>query len=236
MPKKSSTAFTYYTFRYDYDDEVIVEKIKSYIVSNYPKYALFLEVSQEVNKKHIQGKIGVALSAIQLRKQLKKQFPDVFEKTNYSISDINDADKYDSYICKDGKPLCNNIFTQEYIDEQVKIHSQKVIAFKTKEQKKKVLNFTQQVMEDFMKEYPSDVNQIRYHYYDVKPSDYVINKYKESTEKLLAYILKRLGKVVKVFDDNILQRMYNGIKNSIVSSDEQSSGKLIDQYKNRIIL
>lgn len=236
MPKKSSTPFTYYTFRYDYDNDQIIEKIKTYIVTNYPKYALFLEVSQEVNKKHIQGKIGVALSAIQLRKQLKKQFPDVFFKTNYSISDINEPEKYDSYICKDGKPLCNNIFTQEYIDEQVKIHSEKVIAFKSKEQKKKVLNFTQQVLEDFMKEFPLDVNQIRYHYYDVKPSDYIIQRYKESTENLLAYILKRLGRVVKVFDDNILQRMYTGIKNSIITSDDNSSCKLIEQYKNRIVL
>lgn len=235
MPKKSSTPFTYYTFRYDYDNDQIIEKIKTYIVTNYPKYAIFIEVSQEVQKKHIQGKIGVALSEEQLRKQFKKQFPDVFVKSNYSISSVKEPEKWDSYICKDGKPLCNNIFTQEYIDEQVKIHSEKVIAFKSKEQKK-VLNFTQQVLEDFMKEFPLDVNQIRYHYYDVKPSDYIIQRYKESTENLLGYILKRLGKVVKVFDDNILQRMYTGIKNSIITSDDNSSCKLIEQYKNRIVL
>lgn len=236
MPKKSSTAFTYYTFRYDYDDMDIVEKIKSYVIRSYPKYALFLEVSSEVEKKHIQGKIGACLSIARMREQFKKEFPKVFEKTNYSISEIKESEKYDSYICKDGNVLCNNVFDKEYIDAQVKLHSVKVMAFEKKKQKQKALNFTQQVMEDFCKEYPSETNQIRYHYYDCKPSDYVIKAYNEATQKLLAYILKRLGKVVKVFDDNILQRMYNGIKNSIVCSDDNSSGSLVEHYKNRIIL
>ena len=235
MPKKTTTPFTYYTFRYDYTDDNVVQKIKQYIINEIPKYALFLEVSQEVGKNHIQGKLGQCISEEQLRKHFKAVFPGVFTKSNYSIKAIKDPESYDSYICKDGKPLCNNVFTPEYIQEQVDKHKVLHTAFVSAKQKKETtLTFTQKVFKDFCAECPLDVTQIQSIYYN--PTDYEKKCYDDSCQKLLSFLLKRLGKAVKVFDDNILQRMYNGIKNSIMMIDDDYASLVVQSYKNRIIL
>jgi len=235
MPKQSITPFTYYTFRYDYTDDTMVEKIKKYFMRDFPKYALFLEVSQDVNKNHIQGKIGKALSLVQVRKNLLAEFPNVFSKSNYSISDIKKPDEYDSYICKDGNVLCNNVFDDEYILSQKEKHIVLHNAFENKKQKKNAtVSFTQKIFQDFCKEYPFDVRDIQCRFY--QPTDYEKNVYDKACESLLKFILKRLGDVVKVFDDNVLQRMYNGVKNAILALDDKCSHTLLEHYKNRIQL
>lgn len=232
MPKVSQTPFTYYTFRYDYQDDNEVEKIRKYIIREIPKYAIFIEISSEVEKKHIQGKLGKALSLVQLRKHFKEEFPNMFVKSNYSIGDIKDPEKYDSYICKDGNPLCNNVFEPEYIEEQVLLHKSKVVAFEKKKEKQVTGTFTQKVFHDFCIEFPHDVVSIQHLAY--KPSDYEKKQYDNSCKVLLKFILKRLGRAVKVFDDNILQRMYTGIKNSVIQLDDASGEKQFDLYENRI--
>lgn len=238
MPKTSSTPFAYYTFRFDYTDDSMCDKIKNYIIRDYPKYALFLEVSTEVQKKHIQGKIGKALSLVQIRKHLLKEFPNTFNKSNYSLGEIKKPDEYDSYICKDGKVLCNNVFETDYINAQVDKHKKLVIAFENKKQKKEsALTFTQKVFNDFVIENPLDVRDIQIGYQTVwKPTESERKRYDNACENLLKYILKRLGKVVKVFDDNILQRMYTGIKNSVLMLDENCLEPVVKSYKNRINL
>lgn len=234
MPKSSVTPFQYYTFRYDYTSQEEVEKIKDYIMKQIPKYAIFDEVSDVVGKSHIQGKIGKALSGVQLRKHFKAEFPGYFVKSNYSIKEIQDEEKYDSYICKGGVIVCNNVFTDEYIAAQVEKHKQCVTELKQKKEKIINIPFTQQVAKDFKRLYPHDVKDIQWTPY--KPSDSDKKRYEDACEKLLGYILKRLGDVAKVFDDNILQRMYNGIKNVFIQEDEECSAFYIKQYKNRINL
>lgn len=236
MPKVSQTPFTYYTFRYDYQDDNDIEKIKSYILANIPKYAIFKEISSDVGKKHIQGKLGKALSLVQLRKQLKEAFP-MFIKSNYSIADVKDVDKYDSYICKDGDVLCNNIFTEEYIKEQVEIHKQNVAVFDKKQKDRaETVTFTKSVANDFCKLFSSDVVVIQQGLREYKPSDYEKASYRKSCNVLLNYLLKRLGKIAKVFDDNVLQRMYSGIKNDVVTRDEVSCADNWKSYEFRIKL
>lgn len=234
MPKTTTTPFTYYTFRYDYTDDNDVERIKKYVIRDIPKYALFLEISADVKKKHIQGKLGKCISEEQLRKHFKKEFPNLFVKSNYSIKSIKDIEKYDSYICKDGNVLCNNVFTDEYIQEQVEIHKDNVIAFESKKQKNTTETFTQKVFKDFCKEFPFDVKDIQTRFQ--MNSDYHKEVYDKACKNLLRYLLKRLGDVVKVFDDTVLQRMYNGLKNSIINLDVECSQKNLEFYLDKIQL
>jgi hypothetical protein len=238
MPKKSNTPFTYYTFRYDYTDDNQLEKIKNYIIRDYPKYAIFKEVSTEVGKNHIQGKIGRALSLIQIRKHLLNEFPDVFTRSNYSLSEIKNPDEYDSYICKDGKPLCNNIFTEEYIKAQVEKHKTLVVAFEKKKQKKEsATTFTLKVAQDFVIENPLDVRDIQSGYATRwKPTESELKRYDDACGNLLKFILKRLGKVAKCFDSNILQRMYTGIKNHVILLDDYCIESNFEKHKKFIQL
>lgn len=237
MPKKSSTPFTFYTFRFDCDDVVIIDKIKNFVIRDMPKYALFTEVSSDVGKQHIQGKIGKALSEEQLRKHFKKEFPNLFVKSNYSITTIKDPEDYDSYICKDGVVLCNNVFTDEYIQEQVALRKKNVAAFTAKKEKtKSAVSFTELVSRDFIKEFPDHVLAIQMSYYEYKPSEYEKKSTETSCKFLLNYILKRLGKVAKVFDDNVLQRMYNGVKNAIIQLDDNAAAGFSKIFESRILL
>lgn len=234
MPKKASTPFTYYTFRYDYTDDNQVEKIKNYIEKEIPKYAIFNEISDVVGKKHLQGKIGKEISEIQLRKHFKAEFPDWFIKSNYSIVRINDEEKYDSYICKGGKVVINNIFTDDYIKEQVEKHKEIVTKGDNKKEKLKTLNFYQQVAVDFVKQYPKECEYIQWIPY--KPDDNNKKLQQDALVTLLDYLLKRLGSLAKEFDDNMLQRKYNGIKNYIIQLDVEASRAQTNKYKNRIEL
>jgi len=235
MPKHSVTPFTYYTFRYDYTDDVIVEKLKNYFIREFPKYAIFKEVSDVVGKKHLQGKIGKALSNIQVRKNLLSEFPNVFNRTNYSCVPIEKPDEYDSYICKDGDVLINNVFSQEFIDEAVALRKKNVSEF-TKQQTKRSANlpFTLKVVLDFMVEYPIETQIIQSPEYKMTDSQQKI--YDKACEGLLFYLLKRLGKIAKQFDDNILQRMYNSIKNHILMCDDKASQVQKNFYLGRIQL
>lgn len=234
MPKSTTTPFTYYSFRYDYTDDDIVQKIKNYVLREIPKYALFLEVSQDVKKKHIQGKLGKNISEEQLRKHFKKEFPNTFEKSNYSISVIKDPEAYDSYICKEGNVLCNNVFTDDYIDSQKVKHDDLHAKFLVKKEKIQTQTFTQKVFNDFCKECPQDVKDIQERFH--MESDYHKDIYDKACKNLLLFLLKRLGNVVKVFDDVVLQRMYNGLKNSIIYLDAECSQKWLDSYVDRIQL
>lgn len=235
MPKHSITPFTYYTFRYDYTDDTIVEKIKNYFVREFPKYAIFREISDVVGKKHLQGKIGKALSNIQVRKNLLSEFPNVFNRTNYSCVPIDKPDEYDSYICKDGDALINNVFSQEFIDEAVALRKTKVSEFTKKQTARSaVLPFTHKVVLDFMVEYPIETQIIQRPEY--KMTEYEQKQYDKACEGLLMFLLKRLGKIAKVFDDNILQRMYTGIKNHILMCDDKASQVQLNFYKGRIQL
>jgi len=235
MPKHSITPFTYYTFRYDYTDDSIVEKIKNYFVREFPKYAIFREISDVVGKKHLQGKIGKAMSNVQVRKNLLLEFPNVFNRTNYSCVPIDKPDEYDSYICKDGDALINNVFSQEFIDEAVALRKTKVSEFTKKQTARSaVLPFTHKVVLDFMAEYPIETQIIQRPEY--KMTDYEQKVYDKACEGLLMFLLKRLGKIAKVFDDNILQRMYTGIKNHILMCDDKASQVQLGFYKGRIQL
>lgn len=235
MPKTTTTPFTYYAFRFDYTSVEEMEKVKAYIIREIPKYAVFDEVSTEVGKNHIQGKLGKCISEVQLRKHLKSQFPQMI-KSNYSLSVIVEPEKYDSYICKDGKVLCNNVFTDEYIQEQVKLREQNQCEFKKKQDKVKEPPFTQSVFKEFIKKYPGETETIQLFSYKFNPTDYEIKQVRTAQETLLGYILQRLGIIVKVFDDNILQRMYNGIKNSILLLDPNSQAQQKVYYSSRINL
>lgn len=233
MPKTSSTPFTYYSFRYDYPDDITRDKILSFIKRECMKYAIFDEVSTEVGKKHIQGKIGKAISDVQLRKHFKEAFPKMLVKSNYSLGIIKDAEKYDSYICKDGKALINNIFTSEYIDQQVEKHNQIINEIKVKDIKKSK-TFTEDVAIEFTEKYPNLCSLIISEYGEYKPDK---SKTEDAKKMLLGFLLKRLGKIAKVFDNNVLQRMYNGLKNYIImnASDEYPSG-YIQSFEHKIEL
>ena len=220
----------YYTFRLDinFDDNKLTQ-LQDYIKSNFPKYALFNEIGDETKKPHIQGKIGSTSCLQTLRNKFKKTFPTLFVGTLYSITYIKDKDKYDSYICKQDNIWINNIFSQDDINNFNKNYEYK--------EKVKATTFTQKVFKDFVIEYEHDYNILKQlSYYNYKLSEQEKEMLINSKKQLLEYILKRLGSLTQVFDSHILQKMYNGILNSILQDDKQSQKRQMEYWANVIQL
>jgi hypothetical protein len=94
--------------------------------------------------------------------------------------------------------------------------------------------FLQKVVDEFIKEYPDETIYIQREFY--KPNDYEKKLYTDACEELLNFLLLKLASNAKMFDDNILQRMYNGIKNSIILLEPNNVGYFGKKYKNVIQL
>lgn len=234
MGRKSQTSFTYYTFRFDVDwqvESILLNQLKSYIISEFPKYAIFREISDKTKKPHLQGKIGKALSIEQIRKNLRKQFPNVFTESNYSIADIK-TEGYDSYICKSQNVFCNNIFTDEEIKNFNDVFEEVKQELNSKKKRSKAKSFLQNVVDQFIEQNLDDVNTIiHYTIYSYKLTEIELEQMNNSKKRLFKFLMKNLGKSAKIFDTNILQRMYNGILNSLIQSNDNAS----EVFSNKIL-
>lgn len=233
----------YITFRYDipleseenpynYFDIILKElthtnvlRIIQYIQKHFMKYAIAYEISEITKKPHLQGKIYITKDIETVRKNMKKDLG-FFNKSNYSLAPIKDEEKYDSYICKDGKLLINNCFTEDEIITAILKHKEVIV----KNEEVSKLTFTQRIARDYKIE--NECGIIKQFSYS-NACDLELNK---AHEHLLKYILKRLGKVVKCFDERELQKIYNGVKNSIIYENEDTLERQVQFYSKRIEL
>lgn len=224
MPKATITPFTFYSFRYDLDGVHNV-KILDYIKREFPKYAIFKEEGEITGKFHYQGKIGKNISLVQLKKNILKEFnlngkEKVLDRSNYSIAVIMDIDKYDSYICKDGEPVLNNVFSEDFILEQVDKHKTILATKKEKKEefmKKKKINWTQEIVSDYKKEHPEEVKRLMLNAYKNNDMNALLTK-----KHLLRYTLKRMGSLTKTIDKHIIERIFNGLILSLIHTNSQS--------------
>jgi len=245
MGRKSTTPFTYYTFRFDIDwqdenNNSFLSKLKNYIMATFSKYAIFSEISDKTKKPHLQGKIGQALGLERIRELLKKQFPGVFHDTNYSMSLVDHPEKYDSYICKSNNIFCNNVFTlseiQQYNDTYSEVKEELKSKYETGKKQSKSKTFLENVVREFSELHPSDVERIHHYTIYIPSMDIEIEQFRDSKQILFRFLLKRLGKLAKVFDVNILQRMYNGILNSVIHLSEHAGDYHADRLMDSIQL
>ena len=187
----------YYTFRYDYTDKTFLDILLPYIKRECSKYVIFDEIASETGKFHIQGKIMPCKSCIRFREDMRKQYKGFFERSNYSIAPIQKPDEYDLYICKDKKPLINNVWTDAEINDKSKAYWEcnKTIQIK-KEKKDKALTWSQQLTEAIRKKYPG--KQFKYYAEDIK----IIG---EETLKALGVSSKKLG--TKIYQEIVLGQL-----------------------------
>ena len=221
MPKASTTPYTEYTFRYDYKDEIDKELTLKWITEFFEGYTIFDEIATKTKKPHLQGKVGKSMSLVQIKKLRLK----TFEGSNYSIAKIDDKEKYNSYIAKDGNMLINNddTFSAEFIEKSKGVHNEIIEKVGKKTSTKP---FCLVVAEEFERDYKVETDMIRkFTFTDIQElADHNAHKI------LLGFIIKRLGKVAKVFDTNTLQKMYNGIKNYIIQGDAEAELRQLKHF------
>jgi hypothetical protein len=223
----------YYTFRIDCDyqtEDIFLEQLELLIKANIPKYCIFKEISSKTKKPHLQGIIGTKLkSNVSVAKIFKNVYPDRFKGTKYSLSPVKDIEHYQSYISKDGNIFMNNYLTQETIDNyNANYKDVKITKPVTK-------TFTQKVCAKFIEYNEPECNTLRHYYYnDYKLTDIEKARQKRAKYKLVQFILNELGDVVKVFDKNILQRIYFGIHNKIILDDNKCQEKYVEHWASQL--
>ena len=222
------------TFRFDYSSVEEKTTVLKYIEKTFTTYAIADEIAEKTKKLHLQGKVYIRKSIETERRDIKKQC-NFLERTNYSMAPIRKAiEEYDSYICKSGNMVLNNIFTIDYILEQVKKHNECVTNYQEKVKKETKLkpSFTKQISIDFKKEFPQQAEFInKFSYQKGKDMDMT-----ESHKELLCFILTRLGSIAKVFDKCILQRMYNGVKFALINDNKETLDNATEFFVNEIEL
>jgi len=68
------------------------------------------------------------------------------------------------------------------------------------------------------------------------PTDEMKEHLNNAKYHLFAYMMRRLGKSVKVLDESVIKRLFNGLYNSFVQEDAQAAEKFNKQLFKSIIL
>jgi len=179
-------------------------------------------IAKEIGERpHIHSIISPLKTKSTFMQQFHAEFPNNKGNGAFSCETVKELESLKLYICKgenkDSMPdvLYSTIDTKMYHEQYWTNNAE--LKKDNKNKKEKTLTWIQQVKVDFAIEHPSEVARLsdpiecRW-----KPDDTEIKNYKISQHLLLGFILKRLGKSVKVIDDNVISRLYKGIQNSYI--------------------
>ena len=208
----------YLTFRFDYEThESKLQAILDFIKANCSSYAIFDEVAEKTKKKHIQGKIIPVKSMETFRRQLQQSFVNVFIKSNYSIAKV-EKEYYDTYICKDGNIVINNIWTEQEIKDLQAKHIPKQEFIQQCKEKKKLQSWSQKVAEEMEKEIPDVIQKyielLQFETLDNSDfSCYEFTQFKNAKESMLEFMLDKMGTAVKTLSSSIINGLFYGITN-----------------------
>jgi len=206
-------------------DNVDFDKLVTFIKSN---STVVLIVKEFGDRPHIHSMISPIKTTSTFRQQFLKSFPMCKGNKCYSLEEVKDEEHLKLYLCKgENKQTTPEVIYSTIDTEKYHItyweNNDKLKTDSGNKIKDKSLTWIQQVKVDFVKEHPTEVTRLsdpiecRW-----KPDDTEIKQYKTSQHILLGFILKRLGKSVKVIDDNVVSRLYKGILNSFIQDGEHA--------------
>lgn len=230
MPKRDNV-FKYSTFRVDvsFDDHVMLDRLEKWIKSESMSYLIMKEVSDVVQKEHLQGKIGTKLSVSRLRQKFKEVFPEIHHGM-YSIQEVDKPQQYDQYICKGEKHglwtewIRTDIFTDDWIDGNHNLYwnvNSELLGFiNTKKKRLSAVSFTQKMTKLLQEQHTCVVDKYISLTLEYNKNDYENNELDKIRLEIFGLIMKELGSISKVFDDHVLIKLWNGITNSFI---QQSS-------------
>lgn len=209
-------------------DNVDLDKLVGFIKS---ASVVVLIVRECGERQHIHCILTPTKTESTFRQQFLKAFPMCKNNKCYSLKEVKDEEAMKLYLCKGESVLLlpeviySTIDTDGYHSKywENNVELKKKSGVKDKE---KSLTWIQQVRKDFLLEHPIDV-RILQDPIDAKwkPTESEIENYNKSKKLLLGFILKRLGKTVKVLDDNVVVRLFKGILNSYIVEGEN-----VDKY------
>lgn len=211
-------------------DNLSLDKLVAFMKSN----ASVMIIAKEMGERpHIHSIISPIKTVSTYRQKFIQEFPMCKGNKCYSLEKVQDEEKMKAYICKGEekkKPeiiYTNGVDVDSYYEKYWVVNKE----LKTNNgtvKKEKSVSWMNEVKMEFVTKYPVEVqvlsNPIECMW---NPTDAEKADYKKCQKELLGHVLKKLGKSVKVLDDNILLRMYKGIHNSLIQ-EGNNTGKYVD--------
>lgn len=234
----------YFQFRVTEEDDSMLTNIILWVRSETKCLLAVKEIGSATEKKHIHCLIQIKNKSTFIQK-FHKKFPARYVgNKSYSCEQLKKAlDNSLRYLSKGEKrgdhPV--TMFSSYTESEILEFHNQywdenESLKIPKKDKKGSTLTWSQVCKLDYQKEHPEIVSQLigtcsLYH-----PTDSEKEIQTSSKFHLFSYCMKRLGKSVKVLDEGVIKKLYNGIYNSIVQEDEHSSSRFNKDLFNSIIL
>lgn len=159
------------------------------------------------------------------------KFPDCKGNGGYSCMKVDNYSSLLHYLCKGADQHTQpevighkaSIDISKYHDEYWIVNKSHTVSFGEKKKKEKVYPFLTQVKMEFESLNPVAVmdlsNPICIRY---MPNDHEKKTYEDSKKDLLRFLLKMLGKSVKILNDGIIINMFKGIMNAYIQEGSQT--------------
>lgn len=229
---------SYYHFRVHLIDNLDLDKLVGFIKSN----ATVLIIVKEMGERaHIHCMLIPVQSASTFSRLFLKKFPMCKGNGSYSFVEARDTEHLKAYCCKGEKNIppevifSSNIDVDFYHKKYWEVNAElltKVVARKDKKSKTS-LPWLQEVRLGFIQEHPDCYTELGNPYesrWKSDRGDAEKKKYEDAGKALLKYIYKKLGKAVKVLDDNVVTRMYRGIENCAITDYGNDNDEVFQNY------
>lgn len=209
-------------------DNLEMENLVGFIKSN---ANTLLIVKEQGDRPHIHCIIEPLKTVSTFRQCFLKKFTQCKGNKCYSLEEVKDLDKLKSYLSKgESETIMPEVIYNKDIDISA-YHisywevnkSLKSNTASQKPNKVKTVTWSQEVKLQFEKENPTDVQELsdpiesRW-----QPTDFEIKSHQDCKKRLFKFMMKKLGKNVKVIDDNVMIRLYKGILNSYIQDGNHS--------------
>lgn len=233
-----------FQFRVTESDDSIITNLVLWIRTESQCLLAVKEMSQK-DKKHIHVLIEIKNKSTFIQK-FHKKFVTYKGNKSYSCEELREPlDNSLKYLSKGEKygelpivlfskytELEINEFHNQYWEHP---SAQKKMKDETK---KSTLTWSQQVKIDYQKEHSEQVNFMKFTdtVNQWLPTDKEKQNMIDAKYHLFCYCMRRLGKSVKVMDESIIKRLFNGVYNSFIQEDAVASERFNKQLFNSIIL
>ena len=233
-----------FQFRVTESDDNIITQLVLWVRSESQCLLAVKEISQK-EKKHIHVLLELKNKSTFIQK-FHKKFLTYKGNKSYSCEELREPlDNSLKYLSKGEKSgeLPIVLFSKYTESEILLFHSQywdHPSAQKKEKAKEKGPNVTwsQQVKNDYQKEHPSEIAYLQFKTIENAwmPTDEMKQHLLDAKYHLFSYMMRRLGKSVKVLDESIIKRLFNGLYNSFVQEDALASEKFNKLMFKSIIL
>lgn len=229
---------SFYHFRVHIDN-LDLEKLVGFIKSNATTLIIVKEMGE---RPHIHCVLTPLKTISTFRQHFLKSFVMCKGNKCYSLEEVKDIEHMKAYVCKGEKKTPPDvIFSSDKIDVSLywkkywEVNAELLTKVNDRKDKKSKTSmpWLQEVRLGFIQEHPHCYTELGNPYdsrWKSDRGDDAKKKYDDAGKMLLKYIYKKLGKAVKILDDNVVTKMYRGIENCAITDYGNDNEEVFQNY------